>query len=705
MIKHEAKIRAEKLKKQIDELRYRYHVLDDPQVTDEVYDSLTRELREIERQYPDLVTPDSPSQRVGGTPLDKFVKVRHARRMLSLNDAFSEQEMQDWEDRLKRLEPGSTWHYACEPKFDGLATSLIFENGVFVRGATRGDGFVGEDITQNLKTIQTIPLKLDLELTRDDFDPYLKNGKTKRMFDEVRKRALPIIRKTERIEVRGEVLMRIKDFNKLNKRENNKFANPRNAAAGSIRQLDPKIALSRKLVWHGYQLVTDLGQKNHWEEHALLGAMWLPVQLPFGAENLEEVFRFMKNRSRERDSGKYDFEMDGIVVQVYERDIFERLGVAGKAPRGAIAYKFAAKKATTVVEDILVQVGRQGNLTPIAVMKPVEVGGVTIAHASLHNEDEIKRLGLKIGDTVVVQRAGDVIPQIVEVLPKMRSGREKDFHMPKTCPVCGGKVERRAIASSSPPARGGEGGGGRGAAHVCLNPKCPAKNLRVMEHLVNAFEIYTVGPKIIERFKDEGLITDAADIFALKKEDIAVLERFGEKSAENIIASIEAHKQVPLSKFIYALGILHVGEETAIDLASHFGSLEKLQKAQLSEIDAIPNIGGAVAKSIYEYFREAHNLKYIERLLKNGVEVKSQKIQTKSGPLVGKKVVVTGTLQTLSREEAKEAVRAAGGDWVSSVSRNTDYVVVGENPGSKAEKARDLGVKILDETEFVKLLK
>lgn len=687
MHKQQAKVRAESLRRQINELRYRYHVLNDAAVTDEITDSLTRELREIERNFPDLATKDSPTQRVGGKPLDKFVKVRHESRMLSLNDAFDEKEIEDWENRLKRLEPAASWRYVCELKFDGLATSLIYENGIFVRGATRGDGFVGEDITQNLKTIQAIPLRLDLE-----------PGQTGRFPAALKSRVKAALAKNKIVEVRGEALMSREAFARLNREQKNagetEFANPRNAAAGTVRQLDPKIMAGRKLSWHAYQLVTDLGQRTHEEEHLICAMLGFPV-----GEHLEVVRDlagiFAYRNSIEKLREKLPFEIDGVVVQINERNIFGRMGVAGKAPRGAIAYKFAAKKATTVILDIRVQVGRQGNLTPVAVMRPVEVGGVTVAHASLHNEDEIRRLGLKIGDTVVIQRAGDVIPQVVEVLPKMRTGKEKEFRIPKNCPVCGGVVERRLISGKE-----------KGVINVCTNPKCPAKDLRRLIHFVNAFEIYTIGPKIIERFKDEGLISDAADIFNLKKEDVQVMERFGEKSAENIINSIEEHKHVPLSKFIYALGILHVGEETAIDLAAHFGSLEKVMKAGFEEFDSIPNVGGAVAKSIYEYFADKHNLTFIGRLLKNGIRITSPEPRVKpAGPLAGKKVAVTGTLESLSREEAKAAVRAAGGDWVSSVSKNTDYVVVGNAPGSKAERAGKLGVKILDEQEFLKLLK
>ncbi|TSA45724.1 NAD-dependent DNA ligase LigA, partial [bacterium] len=583
----DAKLRVEKLRVQINDLRYRYHVLDDPRVTDEVYDSLTRELKKIEAEFPDLLTPDSPTQRIGGVPLEKFVKVRHEARMLSLNDAFSAEELVAWEERIKKLAAGEEFVYMAELKFDGLATSLIYEDGIFVRGATRGDGYVGENVTQNLKTIRAIPLRLNLDLKHTEKFPA-----------KLRERLFANLKRAKRIEVRGEALMSRAAFRELNsiqkKNGGAEFANPRNAAAGSIRQLDPEISASRKLSWHAYQLVTDLGQRTHEEEHMFCSMLGFPVDKHSRVvRSVAGIADFRKEIEKIRD--KLPFEIDGVVVQVNERGIYERMGVVGKAPRGAIAYKFAAKKATTVVESIKVQVGRQGNLTPVAVMRPVSVGGVTITHASLHNEDEIRRLGLKIGDTVVVQRAGDVIPQIVEVLPKLRTGKERDFHMPKKCPVCGGKVERRSLSPSSP----GKGRVGRGrmnaveqysVAHLCMNLSCPAKNLRQINHLVSAFEIYTIGPKIIERFKDEGLITDAADIFTLKKEEIAPLERFGEKSAENIIDSIEEHKKVTLAKFIYSLGILHVGEETAIDLAEKFGSLERLKKASFEDLDALPNV-------------------------------------------------------------------------------------------------------------------
>lgn len=381
----------------------------------------------------------------------------------------------------------------------------------------------------------------------------------------------------------------------------------------------------------------------------------------------------------------------------------KRLGVVGKAPRGMVAFKFPPEQVTTIMEGILVNIGRTGKLTPVAMLKPVFVGGTTVSRATLHNEDEIRRLDLKIGDTVVLQRAGDVIPEIVEVLPKLRTGKEKKFSMPKNCPVCGKPVQRReATSKTGTQIKQTEAKAGESVDLFCVNPTCPTKNIRAMEHFVSAFEIYTVGPKILARFKDEGLITDVVDLFYLKPEDINSMERFGDKSAENIVNSIQGSKKITLPKFIFALGITHVGEETAFDLAQRFGTVEKIMAASLEEITAIPNIGGVVAKSAYEWFNDKQNKDFINRLLKTGIKI--EKIKIKSTPLSGKSVVVTGTLDTMSREEAKEAVREAGGDWVSSVSKNTDYVVVGANPGSKYDKAQALGVKILEEKDFKKLL-
>jgi len=704
-----AKQRAQKLRDEINDLRYRYHVLDDPAITDEVYDSLTTELRAIEQEFPQLRSADSPTQRVGGKALDKFRKVRHGSPMLSLGDAFSEEEMREWEERLRRLEPDRHWSYFCELKFDGLAVSLIYERGVLRTAATRGDGVTGEDVTENIKTIRAVPLRLNVELRHTSSFPAVLRSAVERA-----------LKKTAVIEVRGEALMSKEAFRRLNTEQTKKnavsFANPRNAAAGAIRQLDPKISASRRLDWYAYQLVTDLGQQTHEEEHLICQMLGFKVyKESLVAKNLREVFVFYDEVKKKR--GRLPFEVDGVVTQVNENAVKERFGVVGKAPRGAIAHKFPGKKATTKVEDIIVQVGRTGKLTPVAVLKPVQVGGVTVGRATLHNLDEIERLGVKIGDTVVVKRAGDVIPDVEEVLPKLRSGDEKKFHMPKTCPVCGGKVERGILGITpsnsplhkreSPPLRvRGAGGVISSVDYYCTNPKCFVKTRRGIRHFTSriAFDMEGVGPKIIEKFVEEGLITDASDLFDLKTGDIAALERFAEKSAENIHNAIQKSKEITLSRFIYALGIKHVGEQTAFDLAGHFGALDKLRRANLEELNSIENVGDVVAKSINEYFADRQNQKFVNRLLDKGIKIKSEKAERKSQKLKGLKIVVTGTLESMSREEAKRAVLENGGDWVSSVSKNTDYVVVGENPGSKLATAEKLGVKIIDEKEFLRLL-
>jgi len=685
-----AKIRAKKLCEEINELRYRYHVLDDPSVSDDIFDSLMHELAQIEKEFPELLAPDSPTQRVGGEPLDEFKKVKHETPMLSFNDAFSEEEMLDWENRLKKLEPNAQWEYICELKFDGLATSLIYEHSLLKTGSTRGNGIIGEDITENLKTIRAIPLKLNSELQHDDYFP--KDLLTK---------LVSAMKKNPVIEVRGEALMSMAVFKKLNEEQKKKglanFANPRNAAAGSLRQLDPKITASRKLDWYAYNLITPLGQITHEEGHLISALLGFQIHKDVKiAKNLGEVFAFHEYVKNIRH--KLPFEVDGIVVQVNDNALYARFGYVGKAPRAGIAYKFSSKKATTIVESIKVQVGRTGALTPVANLRPVKVGGVTISHATLHNMDEINRLGLKIGDTIVVERAGDVIPKVVEVLKPLRTGNEKDFHMPKNCPICSSPIMKNLVSS----------GVVKGVAFVCANKICYAQRLRQIRHFTSrhAFDMEGVGPKIIEKFFQQGLISDPADLFTLKPGDIEVLERFAEKSAQNIFESIQNKKNVSFAKFIYALGILHVGEETAIDLAKYFETLEKLMDASIEEIDAIPDIGTTMAQSVYHYFKDKENKRYIEKLLNNGVEIeKSKKLTAISYKLKAKKIVVTGTLELLSREEAKEKIRSAGGDWVSSVSKNTDYVIAGENPGSKIDKAKKLGVKILNEKEFLDLIR
>ena len=656
------KTRIKKLSDQINELRYRYHVLDDPSVTDEIYDSLVHELSELEATYPQYKLKNSPTQRVGGKALDKFTKVTHNQRMMSLNDAFSKDEVKAWDERTKKLLEGAKYNYYAELKFDGLAISLRYSRGVLEIGATRGDGYIGEDITNNLRTIQSIPLELPTQDT---------------------------------VEIRGEAIMTKDVWRELNQKQqedgNPTYANTRNAAAGSIRQLDPKVTASRKLQFYAYDIVSENKFETHAAVHQQLKEYgFRSTQYQKICNDLEEVFEFYDQVGKIRE--KLPFGIDGVVVSVNQTSLVKRLGVVGKAPRGMVAFKFPPEQVTTIVENIGVNVGRTGKLTPVAFLRPVFVGGTTVSRATLHNQEEIRRKDIRIGDTVVIQRAGDVIPEVVEALPKLRTGREKKFTMPKVCPVCKETVSKRTIGKSD-----------ASADYFCTNPECPTKNLRAMEHFVSAFDIYTIGPKVLERFKDEGLISDVVDLFHLKKEDIQSLERFGEKSAENIIQSISDHKKITLAKFIYALGIPHVGEETGFDLAQRFGSIVRLMNATEDEINAIPNIGEVVADSITQWFGRKANRQMVEDLIAAGIQIATIKI--KKTPLTGKSVVVTGTLDSMSRDAAKEAVRAAGGDWVSSVSKNTDYVVVGANPGSKYEKAQKLGVKIIEEKEFLKLLK
>jgi len=673
MDKLEAKKRIQKLRSEIARLRDAYHIKDMPEVTDDVYDSLTRELKEILKEYPEFNDMNSPENRVGGKPLDKFVKVKHQTRMLSLNDVFSKEELLEWGERVKRLLSKNTKvNYFCEVKFDGLAVSLIYEKGKFVRGATRGDGFVGEDITQNLKTINAIPLNL----SGANIPDYL--------------------------EVRGEAVMSKKTLNKLNllnqKEGKILFANTRNAAAGSLRQLDPKLAAERKLNFFAYDVAEVSAGKDlstHSDKHKYLKNLGFPIDEHDAiCKNLEEVLSFIKKFEKIRPD--FPYGTDGVVISVDELKLQEILGVVGKAPRFMAAFKYPAERATTTVKDVLINVGRTGVLTPLAVFEPILVAGSTVSKATLHNMDQIARLDLRIGDTVVIEKAGDVIPKVVEVLIRMRTGKEKKVYMPTHCPVCGGKVEKKLISEKS----------SSSVAYYCGNKKCPAKNERYLEHFVSVFEIYELGPKILRRFKDEGFITDAADIFTLEKEDIATLERFGEKSAENIIKEIESKKKIPLAKFLWALGILHVGEEIARDLAVHFGTLGKIidsTKTDTIEIDNIENIGPAVSKSLRDFFTDKNNLNFIKKLEKNGVVVgKTEK--RKAGKFTGLLFVLTGTLSQMSREIAKEKILALGGKVVGSVSQNTSYVVAGDEPGSKLAAAQKLGVKILDEKNFLKML-
>ena len=685
--KFEARARIGKLRAEIARLRNAYHTENTPNVTDDIYDSLTRELKELLKQYPEFQDSQAPENRVAGKPLDKFTKVKHKNRMLSLNDVFSAEELKEWEERVKKLLSGNpAINYFCEAKFDGLAVSLIYENGKFIRGATRGDGLVGEDITQNLKTIHSIPLVLG--------SPKSNLGNSKR-FD---------LFPPEYLEVRGEVVMSkktLQQLNNVNQKEGKLlFANTRNAAAGSMRQLDPKLAAERKLDFFAYDIAEislghsrtgEAGEKKlltHSAKHRYLKSLNFPVDANDAVcKNLDEVLDFIKKFEKIRTD--FSYGTDGIVVSVDNLKLQEVLGVIGKAPRYMVAFKYPAERATTIVKDVKVNVGRTGVLTPLAIFEPTLVAGSTVSKATLHNMDQIERLDLRIGDTVVIEKAGDVIPKVVEVLTRLRTGKEKKVKMSDRCPACGGKVEKRELV-----------------AFYCSNPKCPARDERYLEHFVSVFEIYELGPKILRRFKDEGLITDAADIFTLEKEDIAPLERFGEKSAENIIQEIASKKKIPLGRFLWALGILHVGEETARDIAEHFGTLEKLissARITLAGIDSIENVGPAVSASVTAFFQDKNNLNFIKKLKKNGIVVEKAEAR-KKGKFSRLQFVLTGTLQTMSREIAKEKILALGGKVSGSVSKNTAYVVAGADPGFKLKIAEKLGVKILDEKKFLNML-
>jgi DNA ligase (NAD+) len=719
MTKEQAKIRIEKLKKEINKYRYEYHVLDRLEISDAALDSLKKELFDLEAEFPDLVTPDSPTQRVAGAPLKEFKKVRHGERMTSFNDAFSEEDMRDWFTRLENylgrsLVSGALTHnragraasaplFYCELKIDGLAIELEYEDGVFTRGSTRGDGMIGEDVTQNLRTIEAIPLHL---LPPDEVEKNLKKAGLHAADYDIKPKSLI---------VRGEVFLTKKEFTKINKEQERAggkaYANPRNVAAGSIRQLDPRVTASRHLDSFQYEIVTDLGIMTHEEKHLVLAAFGFKTN-PHNehARDLAEVFAFREKWGEPARREKIDYEYDGTVVLVNDNATFAAAGIIGKAPRAGIAYKFSPREATTIVEDIKVQVGRTGALTPVAVMRPVNVGGITITHASLHNADEIERLGLKIGDTVIVQRAGDVIPQITKVLTELRTGRERAFKMPARCPVDGSPAVRD------------------GAITRCSSRTCAAQHREALYHFVSraAFNIEGLGPKIIDKFLDEGLISDAADIFELQKGDIAALERFGEKSADNIVAEIAQKKQVTLPRFLYALGVLHVGEETAVTLAKHFdipgimknaargdahttipikNILKVFNMLSLEDLQKAPDIGPKVGQSIYDWFREKRNADLLARLEKAGVIIEAMPARSAtSARLAGKTFVITGSLESMDRETAKERIRAQGGDASESVSKKTSYVVAGAEPGSKYDKAQKLGVEIIDEKEFLKLL-
>jgi DNA ligase (NAD+) len=697
MNKIEAKQRIEKLKKEINYHRYLYHVLDKQEISDEALDSLKNELFLLENQYPELITSDSPSQRIGGKPLNKFEKYTHKYPMLSFFDAFSEKEMEDWEKRYTRFLDnnlgGGFDKYYCELKIDGVAIELVYSKGILKVGATRGDGKVGENITQNLKTISAIPLKI---LEKKEIVRNMKKFNLIDIAENIEKNGLP-----EEIIVRGEVFINKSDFEKLKKEQEKKgekaYANPRNFVAGSIRQLNPKITAKRNLDSFIYSLITDLGQKTHEQEHNILKALGFKINKNNkSAKNLKEVFQFRNYWDKKRETLSY--QIDGVVVILNSERDFKKAGVVGKAPRAAMAYKFSPIETTTKLLDIKLQVGRTGAITPVAILKPVEIGGVVVSRATLHNFDEINRLNLKIKDTVIIRRAGDVIPKITGNLPNLRTGKEKEISIPKYCPYCNSPIEKKKDE----------------VVYKCSNRKCFAVQRESIYHFVSksAFDIVGLGPRIIDKLLDNNLIISPSDIFNLKKEDIKELEGFREKSAQNIISSIEKRKRISLPRFIFSLGIPLIGEETAIDLSNKlfFQSkkpqdlLKKIEKIQSEDLEKIQDIGSKTAKEIMEWFKEKRNKKLINDLDKIGIKFEKLKIKKQIKKLKDKKFIFTGSLQSLSREKAKERIRELGGDVSSSISKNIDFVISGSKVGSKFEKSKKLGLKILNEEEFLKII-
>lgn len=697
----EAKDRIQKLKKEIDLHRYNYHVLDEETISPAALDSLKMELFRLENDYPELVTPDSPTQRVAGEVNERFKKVTHTRPMISLYDAFSENDMTEWENRNRRfLSQPLIDNYYCELKLDGLAVALHYQNGLLVTAATRGDGKVGEDVTSNVRTISSIPLRLR--------EPSLKELTEIGLSTENAKSFLEIFHSGE-LELRGEAIMSNAVFEKLNKKyaaENRPLlANTRNAVAGSLRQLDSKITAERELEFFAYDLLVEdysrgeiIPTRFSADKLAnLLG--FKTVKQNKICHGLKEVFDFYNSVGKKRESLPYI--IDGTVVKFNDLKMWETLGVVGKAPRYMMAYKFSAEQATTKILDVVWQIGRTGVLTPTAILEPVSVAGATISRSTLHNFDEIERLNLMIGDTVIIERAGDVIPKVVEVLVSLRDGSEKKIHAPKKCPRCEGEVERVS----------GE------VAYRCINKKCFAVTLRQLIHFVSkdAVDISGLGKKLVEQFITEGLIYDASDIYKLKKSDLLSLERFAEKKADNVIEAISTHKVIPLDRFIFALGIRHVGQESAQFLAEFVGR-ENNQK-EFTPLELIPifnkvaledwqnfeDIGPVVAKSLYDFWRDEHNLILLKKLDTLGIKLISSLKKT-GGALENKTFVLTGTLENLSRSEAKKKIMALGGKVKDSVVLDTDYVVVGAEPGSKLEQAKKLNIKILDEDNFLKLI-
>ena len=665
MVSEAIKKRVEKLREEIEYHNYRYYILDQPEILDAQYDRLMRELEKLEEQYPEHRSPNSPTQRVGATPLEAFEIVRHTLPMLSLANAFDEIEARDFDKRVKKfLGSSADVVYVAEPKLDGLAVELVYERGQFVVGSTRGDGVNGENITQNLRTIKTIPLQLI-------------------------RREVPV---PGRLEVRGEVIIQLKKFKELNRKREEMgeplFANPRNAAAGSVRQLDSKITAERPLEIYCYGLGEVIGRtfKTH-SEILQTFPKWGLRKNPYiqRCKNIDEVLEYYHKMNEKRENLPY--EIDGIVIKVDRLDLQTRLGEIARSPRWALAFKFQPKQETTRILDIIVQVGRTGAITPVAVMEPVKVGGVEVSRATLHNQDEIDKKDVRVGDTVVIQRAGDVIPEVVQVITSKRKGTEKKFRMPSKCPVCGAEIIKEE------------------AIHRCIGLDCPAQLKGRIKHFASkrAMDIDGLGVKLIDQLVDKGLVKDVADIYYINKQKLIELERMADKSAQNIIDAIEKSKTKPLSKFLYALGIRHVGETTAEDLARHFPRLDDFFRLTEEDLMEVEGIGPEVAASVHQFFRDKKNKESIELLKNAGVKVIEPKVKEK-GKLVGKTFLFTGALKIFGRDEARNLVESSGGMTTSSISKKVDYVVVGEDPGSKFDKAKELGIKTLTEEEFKKMI-
>ncbi len=662
--------KIEALREKIRHHEYLYYVLDNPEISDAEFDQLMIELKNLETEHPELITPDSPTQRVGGKPREGFLKAPHSSPMLSLDNTYNEDDLRSWERRVHELSGRDDIDYVCELKLDGMSLALHYENGRLVRGITRGDGSIGEDVTLNVRTVRSIPLSIPL--------------------DKLKKAGIPAD-----FEVRGEMLMPIAAFTKMNEERERKglstFANPRNATAGTVRQLEPSITAERRLDFFAYALLQN-GRtllNRHWETLDALDAAGFKVNKSRKlAKTFEQIWTFIEHEEPKRE--KLPYEIDGIVIKVDRTALQNELGYTGKAPRWAIAYKYAARGGITKIEDILVQVGRTGKLTPVAALKPVPIGGTTVSRATLHNLDEIERLGVKIGDWVEVERGGDVIPKVTRVVEDEDHPRgHKSFHMPERCPVCGGHVVRTE----------GE------ADHRCVNANCPAKLRETILHFASrgVMNIDGLGDALVTQLTDRKLVKNVADIYQLTKNDLLSLERMGDKSAQNVLDEIESSKKLPLERVIYGLGIRFVGERTAQFLAEHFGSMDALMNASEEELQEVNEVGPRIAESIVECFQEPKNRALVKRLQDLGLRLTGKRKQ-RGTRLAGKTFVLTGTLAHFTRDEAKKMIEDAGGRVSGSVSKKTDYVIAGEEAGSKLDKAKELGVRVIGEREMQELL-